>query len=204
MHHDHGALSVAEWFSKPAFFVFSSQLKPFFKRSFPLLESCTDILVATKELVGVIGRVGSGKTTFLQTIIGELYPLPCLGGSRGSNMTSPWNWKVAWGIPSKGPDFSSADCDSPRKDLDSTAPFVPRFGLVRKLQEHRVQRQFLACIFPLNMSQILLYFLPWVKRFGSTAIYQAICVQLHDPYQPMFWVSLCNTAFERGHSITTT
>lgn len=89
MHHDHGALSVAEGFSKPAFFVFSSQLKPFFKICFPLLESCTDILVATKELVGVIGRVGSGKTTFLQTIIGELYPLPCLGGSRGSNKTSP-------------------------------------------------------------------------------------------------------------------
>lgn len=28
--------------------------------------------------MGVIGRVASGKTTFLQTIIGELYPLECL------------------------------------------------------------------------------------------------------------------------------
>ena len=72
-------------------FLFSSQLKQFSKKD--LLESCTtlyrDVLVATKELVGVIGRVGSGKTTFLQTIIGELYPLPCLGGSRGRNATSP-------------------------------------------------------------------------------------------------------------------
>ena len=32
-----------------------------------------------KELVAVIGRIGSGKTTFLQTIIGELYPLQLHG-----------------------------------------------------------------------------------------------------------------------------
>eukprot|EP00434_Breviolum_minutum_P039588 symbB.v1.2.035158.t1/scaffold4674.1/size36665/2 len=35
-----------------------------------------DVAIPKGELVGVIGRVGSGKTTFLQTIIGELYPLP--------------------------------------------------------------------------------------------------------------------------------
>lgn len=34
-----------------------------------------DVAIPKGELVGVIGRVGSGKTTFLQTIIGELYPL---------------------------------------------------------------------------------------------------------------------------------
>ncbi|CAK9013622.1 unnamed protein product [Durusdinium trenchii] len=34
-----------------------------------------DVAIPKGELVGVIGRVGSGKTTFLQTIIGELYPI---------------------------------------------------------------------------------------------------------------------------------
>ncbi|CAE7384499.1 ABCC11 [Symbiodinium natans] len=34
-----------------------------------------DLAVPQGELVGIIGRVGSGKSTFLQTLIGELHPL---------------------------------------------------------------------------------------------------------------------------------
>jgi len=44
-----------------------------------------------EELVGVIGRVGSGKTTFLQTIIGELYPLERLE-PMGKNSGEQQGW----------------------------------------------------------------------------------------------------------------
>lgn len=50
-----------------------------------VLIACITIPSLHQELVGVIGRVGSGKTTFLQTIIGELYPLEHFSSTDGAD-----------------------------------------------------------------------------------------------------------------------
>ncbi len=131
--------------------------------------------------MGVIGRVGSGKTTFLQTIIGELYPLPCLGdqnllkGSLGHPFQRTW--------------FQYADCDSSRTDLDTTGetkirqifqggqlPSFPDLGLCENCRNNESNANFLhsfllwtcftSCLGPSLLAQ-LPYIRPYVYSFMS-------------------------------------